>query len=141
MRAHCKVSSSSGEAQVAAAVPGSLKPAAAFMLNACAALGAIPEVFDLNKSAMRFFRWRGRRAHCCHSSSLVLRRFPAGESDAPVAAAGEAEVAAVVLAFGLGFSAGEGDAPVHRATRQVINKEIRSFEFMDSRLSKRRRKG
>jgi len=36
----------------------------------------------------------------------------------------------------LGFSAGEGDAPAHRATRQVINKEIRSFEFMDPRLSK-----
>ena len=106
------------------------------MLNACAALGPIPAVFGLNKSASVFFAGAGDGLTAATAAVVLRPRFPAGESDAFVAAAGEAEVAAVVLAFGLGFSAGEGDAPAHRVTRQVINKEIRSFEFMDPRLSK-----
>lgn len=126
-----------------------LKPAAAWVLaaGAGAALEGLAEVFGLNKSASVFFAGVGDGLTADAAAAFVLRpRFPAGEGDASVAAAGEAEVAASLAAFFLcarcvGDSAGDGDCPltIHTATSPVISKKTRCFVFMDPSLSKRRR--
>ena len=105
-----------------------VKPAAALVLAADAgtALEGLAEVFGLNKSASVFFVGDGLTAEA--AAAFVLRpRFSPGEGDASVAAAGEAEVAAVVLAFRLGFSAGEGDAPVVAAGEPAVSAEAASL--------------